>query len=208
MLKIALVVVATVFICADTALAGSVEDVCPRRLLLVGKRYLEVLGNKCYKFHVYSSSELQYWDAQSRCELNFGNLAMPKTKEINDFLVDALSKYDITDEVFIGLDDMNTEGEFRWKDGSKLETPNFYENFAPGTGISRTKDSRNNDCVTLNPVTNTWQDIDCRRSFLRRITDFKKERHYICEYEGENVDAAGSDDAPGAASADTDVVDS
>ncbi|GFO28971.1 collectin-11 [Plakobranchus ocellatus] len=208
MLTFALVIVATVFICADPVFTDSVMDLCPLGVIWGDTRYLKVLGNKCYQFGIPPASKAQYWQAQEVCEFDSGNLAMPKTEEINDFLVDALSEFNITDEVFIGLDDMIIEGEFRWKDGSKLMTPNFYENFAPDTGIFRTRDSRNNDCVTLNPVTNTWQDIDCRRGFFRRLTDYRQERHYICEYEKQVVDAADSDDAPGTESTDTATVDS
>ncbi|GFO28962.1 collectin-11 [Plakobranchus ocellatus] len=209
MLKFALVVVAIVFMCADPGLTDSVDDVCPPYIITGDKKYLQVHGNKCYFFHLYPFSERQYWDAQDTCEFSSGNLAMPKTEEINDFLVDALSGYNLTVEVFIGLDDMIIEGEFRWKDGSKLITQKFYNNFAPDTGIFRTRDTRNNDCVTLNSVTNTWQDIDCRRGFFRRLSDYKQERFFICEYEGKTVDSGtSSDDTPDTDSTDTATVDS
>ncbi|GFO28969.1 collectin-11 [Plakobranchus ocellatus] len=203
MLKFALVVVATVFTCADPVLTGSVNETCPPGVLLGDEQYLKVHGNKCYEFHLSPESEKQYWEAQDRCEFNNGNLAMPKTKEINDFLVDALSGYNLTVEVYIGLDDMTIEGEFRWKDGSKLMTPNFYNNFAPDTGIFRTRDPRNNDCVTLNFVTNTWQDIDCRRGLFRRLTDYRLDKPYVCEYEVKK-----DDDTPDTDPADTATADS
>ncbi|GFO19845.1 collectin-11 [Plakobranchus ocellatus] len=75
---------------------------------------------------------------------------------------------------------------FRWHDGEKLKQSNFYENFGKGKGIYRKKGFFNsdvfNDCVTLNPVTNAWQDLDCGRSYVRVWAGWKKERLYICQY--------------------------
>ncbi|GFO12805.1 hypothetical protein PoB_003931000 [Plakobranchus ocellatus] len=115
---------------------------------------------------------------------------MSKTKEANQFLVDSLLGYGIKEEVFIGLDDMDDEEEFKWKDGSMLMKPKFYENFASGNGIFRTQGCRSRDCVILDPTSGEWRDIDCRRNVFQRLIGHKKKRRlYVCENENDELSA-------------------
>ncbi|GFO19846.1 collectin-10 [Plakobranchus ocellatus] len=171
---------------ASSCQAGEIEDTCPPDLVNTVREFLQVLDGVCYQFVNSSDAKVQFREAIKKCEDNGGSLAMPKTEKINDFLVEKLLSYGIQEEAFIGLDDIRDENEFRWHDGEKLKQSNFYENFGKGKGIYRKKGLFDpdvfNDCVTLNPVTNAWQDLDCGRSYWRVWTGWKKERLYICQY--------------------------
>ncbi|GFO12116.1 collectin-10 [Plakobranchus ocellatus] len=179
-----LIIFATVLMGAFPSYADTEANVCPDDIMRKDTTYIKVYKDKCYKFFIDSGSAKQYWEAQEECEKSKGNLAMPKTKILNQFLVDSLLAYGYQYEVFIGLDDMKKEKTFKWADGSELMVPGFYQNFDEGTGIFRTGASRaSKDCITLDPVKNKWRDIDCRRNLVELMFGFKKPRHFICEYE-------------------------
>ncbi|GFO12132.1 collectin-11 [Plakobranchus ocellatus] len=191
-----LIIFATVLMCAFASHADTVADTCPDDVIKTNTSRLKMYNGECYKFFIDSGSEKQYWEAQEECEKNKGNLAMPKTETLNQFLVDSLLAYGVQDEVFIGLDDMKEEKNFRWADGSKLMVPGFYENFAPQAGIFRKDGSRNSNCVVLDPLTNTWKDLDCRRGMLQRMFGFKNQRLFVCEYEGDKKNNNEKEDSP------------
>ncbi|GFO40347.1 macrophage mannose receptor 1 [Plakobranchus ocellatus] len=192
---IVLTIYAAVLIFAVPVDANPVAFKCPSHIRQGDTTFVKPFRNKCYKFHVRPDSRKQYWEAQRECEKDKGNLAMPKTAEINQFLADSLLGYDIEEEVFIGLDDMEREKDFKWKDGSRLMVPKFYENFAAGTGIFRKQEGQSRDCVTLDPVSKTWRDIECRRNILQRLVGHKEQRSFVCEHEsGGNGDVDDNDD--------------
>ncbi|GFO39116.1 macrophage mannose receptor 1 [Plakobranchus ocellatus] len=181
---LAVVIFLTIWIFSAPSHAGESTDSCSSAPIQGGTKLHKPYRGKCYTFYAHPDSKKQYWEAQKECEKNQGNLAMPKTKEANQFLVDSLLGYGIKEEVFIGLDDMDDEEEFKWKDGSMLMKPTFYENFASGNGIFRTQGGRSRDCVILDPTSGEWRDIDCRRNVFQRLTGYKKKRRlYVCENE-------------------------
>ncbi|GFO16262.1 collectin-11 [Plakobranchus ocellatus] len=194
-----LAIFATFPLCAVPIYARTAAVTCPSGNPEGSKQFVKPFKGKCFKFYAQPDSKKQYWEAQKECEKNKGNLAMPKTKEVNQFLVESLLEYDMTEEVFIGLDDMDKEDNFKWKDGSELMKPKFYQNFATGTGIFRQRGGQSKDCVTLDPVSNTWRDIECRRNILQRLTGYKKkERSFVCEAENRDNNESGPDsDATG-----------
>ncbi|GFO28976.1 collectin-11 [Plakobranchus ocellatus] len=187
---LAIAILATVLICAFPSRAETVEDVCPEDLINSTSSHFKVLNGTCYQF--VKDGKKQYWEAQDKCKSNGGRLAMPKTEEVNQFLVDSLLEFDIEDEVFIGLDDIRREGRFRWVDRTYLNDGNrFYHNFAGGAGVNRrTRAGRDNynDCVVLKPVKNEWYDLDCRRDSFRLLFSWEKNRLYICEYTKDDSD--------------------
>ncbi|GFO28980.1 collectin-11 [Plakobranchus ocellatus] len=187
-------ILATVLICTFPSRAETVEDVCPEDLINSTLNHLKIFNGTCYQFVKGDDARKQYWEAKDKCKSNSGQLAMPKTEEINQFLVDSLLEFDIEDEVFIGLDDIRREGRFRWVDGSYLKDGNkFFHNFAGGAGVNRQRGpfaprDNFNDCVVLKPVKNEWYDLDCRRDALRLLFSWEKNRLFICEYTKDDSD--------------------
>ncbi|GFO12195.1 hypothetical protein PoB_003870000 [Plakobranchus ocellatus] len=107
---------------------------------------------------------------------------MPKTEKINQFLVDTLTKNNIEEEVFIGLDDLEKEHVFKWKDGTRLIRPKFYNNFGYGVGIYREQGATGGHCVSLDPDVNVWKDVECRRNLWQMLRGFKARGSFVCEY--------------------------
>ncbi|GFO38131.1 collectin-11 [Plakobranchus ocellatus] len=174
---------------ARTGLADKVKDVCPDKVIKSGTKLLKVYDGKCYQFFQDHDVKKQFWEAEDECKKDKGLLAMPKTEKINQFLVDSLKEYKIKEPVFIGLDDIGHEAYFKWADGKDLDVSRFYHNFAKDTGILRKRSKWNPfkiyddyDCVTLDPLTTKWVDIDCRRGVVQKISGWEKNRLFICEY--------------------------
>ena len=65
--------------------------------------------------------------------------------------------------VWIGLNDVTSEGNFRWPDGTHV----IYTNWA--TSLSRNQ-NENHDCVRMMAVEGAWDDTSCG-----------KELPFVCE---------------------------
>ncbi|GFO38130.1 collectin-11 [Plakobranchus ocellatus] len=185
----ALVILTTLSVWACISLADKVKDVCPDKVVKSSTKLLKVYNGTCYQFFKDHDVKKQYWEAQDECKRKKGLLAMPKTKEINQFLVNTLKEFKIKEPVFIGLDDIRDDGVFRWADGKVLRGSGVYHNFAKGNGILRRMSQwdpfrlmDDYDCVTLDPSKNKWVDVDCRRNLVQRISKWEKNRLFICEY--------------------------
>ena len=106
-------------------------------------------GSPCYRlFH----DRVSYYTAVDRCAaLDGGYLAMPKTEDANELIVESREETDL--EVWVGLDDRVRESGFQWVDG---DVPNWL-NWAPGQP-SWGPDGP--DCVTQR-VSGQWNDVFC-----------------------------------------------
>ncbi|GFO12192.1 endonuclease-reverse transcriptase [Plakobranchus ocellatus] len=201
-------------VCSRQGHADSTANICPDDVVRTGSKFLKVLDDKCYQFFVDPALKKPYREAQITCNQYKGNLAMPKTEKINQFLVDSLLDYNIIEEVFIGLDNLKNAKEFMWADGKNLKLPGFYENFQKdiemfrpsrySTATQRPK-TQSNECVVLDPVKDIWRiwrKVNCRRDMVQRLLSLKNKRLFICEYGEDDKDDAdngvgrtGDDDA-------------
>ncbi|GFN95852.1 hypothetical protein PoB_002235800 [Plakobranchus ocellatus] len=168
------------------AKSNSVAQTCPDDVIRTGSKYLEVLDDTCYQFFPDTSMKKSYWEAESACAKLQGTLVMPKTKKINQFIVDTLLKYKMTEEVFIGLNNKEDRTMLRWSDGELLTSPGLNQNFPKDIEMFRpwkyTAKKPSTDCVTLNPVKNTWQSIDCQKNIVNRLFGRQNRRLFICEF--------------------------
>ncbi|XP_078592863.1 uncharacterized protein LOC144871361 [Branchiostoma floridae x Branchiostoma japonicum] len=121
----------------------------------------------CFWASARINGRLDYRAARQECESNGGTLAMIKDAGVQAFINNHLKngrgkrpwKY------WIGLDDMNTEGEFVWNDGTPLGS---YRNF-------RTDSAHvDMDCVVLRRTRREshWDPMDCG-----------VRRPYICQFD-------------------------
>merc|ERR1711962_227091 len=165
--------------CVTLGLSASPLDDCPHGALpdpyLAGR-----IGGSCFRFELRHA--LSYEDAQTDCKNGGGFLAVAKTKDINDFLYERLTRvYRFTGgKVFIGLNDDKDEGKYRWEDGTHLgDAGSTYTNWAPGSGPNRSWAGRKlKDCVTIDTNEHgKWVDTHCYEGYT-----MGKDRYYICEY--------------------------
>ncbi|GFN93313.1 hypothetical protein PoB_001981900 [Plakobranchus ocellatus] len=87
---LAVVIFLTIWISTAPSHAGESTAPCSSAPIQGGTKLHKPYRGKCYTFYAHPDSKKQYWEAQKECEKNQGNLAMPKTKEANQFLVDSL----------------------------------------------------------------------------------------------------------------------
>ncbi|GFO14235.1 Brevican core protein, partial [Plakobranchus ocellatus] len=110
----------------------------------------------CYR---WSETKKTFADAEADCATYNGTLATAKNAEEKDF-VESLRG---TDWIWIGLNDIRTENNFVWSDG----TPTLWSNWRSG----QPDNWRNEDCVMAFHGSGVWNDLSCYYSL-----------QYVCKY--------------------------
>ena len=100
---------------------------------------------------------------------------MPKTKDINDFLLQEMKTFLNRKPMWIGMNDKEEEGKIVWEDGSKVDA---WGNFGKGSGGLFRGDE---DCFALNPNDGKWHDYGCSKKGLLGFRGNSK-LHFICQY--------------------------
>ncbi|XP_036609980.1 low affinity immunoglobulin epsilon Fc receptor [Trichosurus vulpecula] len=119
---------------------GSICTNCPENWQLFQK--------KCYFF----GNEPKTWSqAKFACINLTGRLVSIKSKEEQAFLTQKANKK----SSWIGLRDLDIEGEFLWVDGSPLS----YSNWSPGEPNNQ---GQGEDCVLMRANNGRWNDAYCR----------------------------------------------
>ncbi|GFR89697.1 C-type lectin domain family 11 member A [Elysia marginata] len=167
---IALLIFASPAFCANR----TVENSCPSNQVRdVGKRNFAILGNTCYMF--YRKDRVNYEIARQRCQKDNGDLAMPKTKDINDFLLKEMKRINQFSAMWIGMNDLDTEGKYYWEDGTKVRA---WGNMAIGRLIGGFFSGQREDCIALDPGDGKWHDYRCPSQWSLRDHTLD----YICQY--------------------------
>ena len=126
--------------------------------------------DQCYKY--YDTSRKSWWDARDHCRRDGGSLAMPKTAASQD-VIRRLSTSAGSMRPWIGISDEETDGVYRFVDGSRVETDYFYRNEPNGR-------SRENCVYAHERRLGKWFDEICTREF-----------HFICQRRrGQFLDAS------------------
>ncbi|XP_078579415.1 uncharacterized protein LOC144863758 [Branchiostoma floridae x Branchiostoma japonicum] len=131
----------------DIPCTGTKEFVCQRVCPVAG--YV-IFNGVCYK---HFAERKTYDDARQTCAADGGLVAMPKDNAINNFIhnLGPLSHY------WIGLTDVDNEGQWVFEDGQTLESSGF-SNWQPGEpndALGR------EDCAEVLPSEHVWNDIPC-----------------------------------------------
>uniref|UniRef100_A0A2C9JX41 C-type lectin domain-containing protein n=1 Tax=Biomphalaria glabrata TaxID=6526 RepID=A0A2C9JX41_BIOGL len=146
--------------------------------------YLKIFGGFCFQFLV--SQKRTHTQARQDCQSRGGTLALVKTQEIQTFLYTALSNdfHESYDKIWIGLNDVDKENEFKWEDGAPLTYSNWHEFSGPNsTSYSHALNHNENDCVVIDTENDgKWAEYPCeQQSFL--LFFHEAELHpYICQY--------------------------
>uniref|UniRef100_A0A668AQ17 C-type lectin domain-containing protein n=1 Tax=Myripristis murdjan TaxID=586833 RepID=A0A668AQ17_9TELE len=111
-------------------------------------------NSSCY----FNSSESKSWDeSRQDCLRRGADLVIINSREENSFL----KKFGL--RVWIGLSDLETEGEWKWVDGSSLS----YTSWAKGQPDDA---PGGEDCGEVRPERDGWNDLFCTHSL-----------HWVCE---------------------------
>ncbi|NXJ75615.1 MRC1 protein, partial [Trogon melanurus] len=110
-------------------------------------------GDHCFMVH----RDLKVWgEALVSCNESNGNLASIHNPEEHGFILSQLG-YKAEDELWIGLNDLNTQMYFEWSDG----TPVTYTKWLPGEPTQAI--NRQEDCVIMAGKDGYWADSACDR---------------------------------------------
>ena len=126
-----------------------------RRIKREAIRFSATIGNFEYSF--YFSDVASNWnDAQVSCGNNDGmNLASITSQELQDFVTSQFasmtSDAGMTEPVFIGGQDQNTEGTFEWIGGEPWDY---------SQPLRTTANDDNNDCVAYSANSDTGEQFD------------------------------------------------
>ncbi|GFR85025.1 collectin-11 [Elysia marginata] len=157
----------------------SVDDACPSSLVTsVNRFYLQVYDGTC--FHFVVNYRRTFEDATEQCLKDGGLLAMPKTPAVNDFLAkQSFEHYGAINEMWIGLNDQSSEGQYVWSDDNPLE----WSHFARGNGpTSYWILQQFEDCVALDPLDGLWHDFMCKEDMISASFGSEPKKSYICQY--------------------------
>uniref|UniRef100_A0A8C6Y9P9 Collectin subfamily member 10 n=1 Tax=Naja naja TaxID=35670 RepID=A0A8C6Y9P9_NAJNA len=108
-----------------------------------------------------------YREALAHCRIREGILAMPKDEAANTVISDYVSQSGFF-RVFIGLNDIEKEGQFMYADGTPLQS---YSNWKDGVPQDT---QENEDCVEM-LSTGKWNDTECHLT-MYFICEFPKRR--------------------------------
>ncbi|KAF4798148.1 Collectin-10 [Turdus rufiventris] len=119
------------------------------------------------KFYYIVKEEKNYREAFIHCRDRGGSLAMPKDEASNALIADYISSSGLF-RAFIGLNDMEREGQFVYADNSPLQN---YSNWKQGEPHDP---AGHEDCVEM-LSTGEWNDSECQVT-IYFVCEFLKKR--------------------------------
>ncbi|PKU49608.1 collectin-10 [Limosa lapponica baueri] len=119
------------------------------------------------KFYYIVKEEKNYREALIHCRDRGGTLAMPKDEATNALIADYISNSGLF-RAFIGLNDMEKEGQFVYADSSPLQNYSNWKEGEPHDPAGR------EDCVEM-LSTGEWNDSECQVT-IYFVCEFLKKR--------------------------------
>uniref|UniRef100_A0A8C6SX67 C-type lectin domain-containing protein n=1 Tax=Neogobius melanostomus TaxID=47308 RepID=A0A8C6SX67_9GOBI len=122
----------------------------------------ELNGTKCYNF---SSNRLNWTESRDMCQSLGGHLVKIESREEQKFVFNQLIK---DDRFWIGLTDSETEGQWKWTDGSALDQSLTFWNQEPDNYDVINPEGE--DCVVIvledkSSVFKSWGDVPCNDKY-------------------------------------------
>ncbi|KAM8869335.1 C-type lectin domain family 4 member E [Spinachia spinachia] len=150
-------------LCNDyTALGGSCSKTvkqcrdCPEGWLHV--------GDQCYYF---SNDRLDWLRSRDSCADMGGHLTILHTMEQHDALEEETKKNDRFHYHFwIGLSDLNNEGDWRWVDNTTLQHK-YWDQLSSEPNNHQSGGEHGEDCAILDSHAKTWFDVPCEHIYKR-----------------------------------------
>ena len=167
------------------------DTICPPDLLDKDSQYLQVRDGSCFHFSINNLKT--YSDASKDCMQYGGTLALPKTKELNDYLTSQLKNhYSKAAGAWIGLHNKKGNIKFLWEDNSELDWTNFKEGAGPQNDWFTKRDEY---CVFINPEqSGIWEDLKCNSTTKTSSIKANPKKLYICQYTPSGEEAQGADE--------------
>ncbi|XP_059908500.1 collectin-11 isoform X2 [Gadus macrocephalus] len=119
------------------------------------------------KVYLLVKEERSFAEAEAFCQARGGHLAMPRDPTANALLAAYLSEAGLA-RAYIGLQDAEREGDFRYVDRSPMTTFGRWRKGEPNDAYG------DEDCVELT-VSGEWTDVACRPA-MGSVCEFHKDR--------------------------------
>uniref|UniRef100_A0A8D0EP31 Collectin subfamily member 11 n=1 Tax=Strix occidentalis caurina TaxID=311401 RepID=A0A8D0EP31_STROC len=127
------------------------------------------LINLVYRnIYLLVKEEKRYKEAQLYCHGRGGTLSMPKDETANNLIASYINQAGLT-RVFIGINDLEKEGNFVYSDRSPMQTFNKWRSGEPNNAYDE------EDCVEM-VASGGWNDVACHITM-----------YFVCEFDKENV---------------------
>nr|XP_056712387.1 collectin-11 isoform X2 [Euleptes europaea] len=120
------------------------------------------------KIYLLVKEEKRYMDAQLYCQGRGGTLSMPKDENTNALIALYINQAGLS-RVFIGINDLEKEGNFVYSDRSPMQTFNKWSTGEPNNAYDE------EDCVEM-IASGGWNDVACHITM-----------YFVCEFDKENV---------------------
>ncbi|XP_007451737.1 PREDICTED: collectin-10 [Lipotes vexillifer] len=115
------------------------------------------------KFYYIVQEEKNYRESLTHCRIRGGTLAMPKDEAANMLLADYVSKSGFF-RVFIGVNDLEREGQYVFTDNTPLQNYSNWKEGEPSDPYGH------EDCVEM-LSSGRWNDTECRLTM-----------YFVCEF--------------------------
>ncbi|XP_042529038.1 collectin-10 isoform X2 [Dipodomys merriami] len=115
------------------------------------------------KFYYIVQEEKNYRESLTHCRIRGGMLAMPKDETVNNLIADYVSKSGFF-RVFIGVNDLEREGQFVFTDNTPLQNYSNWKDGEPSDPYGH------EDCVEM-LSSGRWNDTGCHLTM-----------YFVCEF--------------------------
>lgn len=115
------------------------------------------------KFYYIVQEEKNYRESLTHCRIRGGMLAMPKDEAANTLLADYVSKSGFF-RVFIGVNDLEREGQYVFTDNTPLQNYSNWQEGEPSDPYGH------EDCVEM-LSSGRWNDTECHLTM-----------YFVCEF--------------------------
>ena len=151
----------------------------------------KIQGDRCYRYLPYNSTRqnYQYANFERECEKLGGELARIDNAKQNAFVRSMVPRSGghgsgKRQVIMIGLNDVITEGEFKWADGTTPVYFNWDDGQPDNSEVSNRKDGE--DCVVMRIDNGKWNDMHCGSYYdqadlaKHKWTWWDDTTHFIC----------------------------
>ncbi|KAM3613759.1 uncharacterized protein V6R79_004749 [Siganus canaliculatus] len=117
------------------------------------------VGDQCFLLH----TDRHTWQrSKQMCAEAGGHLAILTTKDQLDAVGEEGRRIGGTfSNYWIGLSDIETEGEWKWVDNSKLKAPTFWDALSSQPDNNPAVGEAGEDCAMVSTFSQTWNDVPC-----------------------------------------------
>ncbi|XP_078143279.1 CD209 antigen-like protein C isoform X2 [Centroberyx gerrardi] len=122
------------------------------------------IGDKCYSF---SNDKLDWLKSRDSCTEMGSHLTILHTMEQHDALEKEAKRIGGFDYHFwIGLSDMEKEGDWRWVDNTTLQNK-YWDEWGSEPDNHQSGGEHGEDCAVLDSHARTWFDVPCEHIYKR-----------------------------------------